>query len=195
MTETAAKPAAQRLFFALWPNPVTAQALRNAQQAVCQSGGRLLHPDDLHLTLVFLGDVAAERLPCVQAAAEQVRVPPFDLTLTRHGYWRGPRVTWLAPEQTPQPLTALVDQLWTGLAVCGYSREARPFSAHLTLARKARPQTTAALETPVNWHADSFVLAASASDGRLPRYRLLGRWPLAATGAEWESATQAGKID
>jgi 2'-5' RNA ligase len=178
------KPAVQRLFFALWPDASTATALRTAQQTLCQSDGRPLHPEDLHLTLVFLGDVVAGRLPCVQAAADQVSVAPFELTLTQHGYWRGPRVSWLAPDQTPQPLSDLVDQLWTALADCGFTRESRPFSAHLTLARKARPVPTRPLATAIPWRVDSFVLAASGSGGRPPRYRQLGRWALAVPAAD-----------
>jgi 2'-5' RNA ligase len=168
----------QRLFFGLWPDDAARQALRVLQQERGPASGRKVHPEDLHLTLAFLGPVAEDRLACLEAAAELVSAEPFELVLTRLGHWRGPRVAWAAPEQTPPDLASLVDQLWQGLVECGFEREARPFSAHVTLARKVRPFRTLPLADPIVWEAREFVLVTSLSVPEPPRYKVLRRWPL-----------------
>ncbi len=56
--------ARRRLFLALWPGEAVAGALDAAgleAQRLC--GGRRMRRDTLHLTLVFLGDVEASRIP------------------------------------------------------------------------------------------------------------------------------------
>lgn len=170
--------AASRLFFALWPDEETRAALKALQREPGPASGRLVHPQDLHQTLVFLGQVDAQRLPCVLAAADRVHAAATSLELTRLGYWRGPRVAWAAPDETPEPLLDLVDQLWTNLSDCGFEREARPFRSHVTLARKVRPFATAALGRQIPWEVRDFVLVTSLSEPSPPRYKVLQRWPL-----------------
>jgi 2'-5' RNA ligase len=172
------QPPLQRLFFALWPDADTRAALHALQREPGPASGRPVHPEDIHQTLVFLGQVEAGRLPCVLAAADQVRASAVTLELTRLGYWRGPRVAWAAPAETPPDLLDLVDQLWGGLAVCGFDRETRPFQSHVTLARKARSFPTATLERPIPWKVRDFVLVTSLSVPEPPRYQVLQRWPL-----------------
>jgi 2'-5' RNA ligase len=137
-----------------------------------------VHPEDLHQTLVFLGPVEPERLSCVMAAADRVHAAATTLELTRLGYWRGPRVAWAAPAETPPALLDLVDQLWDNLAGCGFEREARPFQSHITLARKARSFPTVLLDESIRWAVRDFVLVTSLSVPSPPRYKVLGRWSL-----------------
>jgi len=176
-----AEMSSPRLFFALWPDAPTREALLQAQQALAVTGGRPLHPLDLHITLAFLGQVPPEQLPCVLAAAEQVQAAAHTLTLTRQGWWRGPRVAWCAPDETPPAMLELVDQLWNGLAGCGFEREARPFKAHVTLLRKARMVDEAPLASAIPWVAHEFVLAASLPGPAVPRYEIRQRWALSNT--------------
>ena len=177
LAESAEMPS-QRLFFALWPDAATREAMSQVQRELAVAGGRPLHPLDLHITLAFLGQVSPDQLPCVLAAAEQVHAAAHTLTLTRQGWWRGPRVAWCAPEETPPAMLELVDQLWNGLAGCGFEREARPFKAHVTLLRKARSIETAPLASPIQWELKDFALVASLSGPGAPRYKVLQRWPL-----------------
>lgn len=169
---------ASRLFFALWPDEPTRHALVHAQRALRHVAGRPLNPHDLHITLAFLGQVDEARLACVEAAAEAISCTPFSLELDRRGAWPGPRVAWLAPSSVPPDLAGLVDALWQGLAGCGFTREARPFSPHVTLLRKAGQLPDTELTTAIPWVAESFVLAESVSGPAVPRYRIRRRWPL-----------------
>lgn len=172
--------AASRLFFALWPDDATREALVKVQRQLAAAGGRPIHPRDLHITLAFLGQVADERLACVYAAAQRVCVPPLSFTLDRQGAWPGPRVAWAAPSTVPQGLTDLVAQLWQGLVDCGFVPEARAYRPHVTLLRKAPRLPAADLAEPIPWTAEAFVLAASATGPAKPGYVIRRSWPLCA---------------
>jgi 2'-5' RNA ligase len=169
--------AAERLFFALWPTPEVRDALAAEVRALPGGHGRPHHPDDLHLTLVFVGAVADDIRPCIEAAGDGAGAGTFQLRLDEAGYWRRPRIRWCRPSVAPPELLGLVGQLEAAMRACGLEPEARPYRPHVTLARKAAPLTHRLLPAPVVWTVDSFVLAASGSDSP-PRYRVLRRWPL-----------------
>ncbi len=172
------EPGAQRLFFALWPGePVRPHFVRLAQGLADR--GRLPHPEDIHLTLVFLGDVAANRLDCVLGAGGVVHAPPFDLCIDRLGFWPRPRVLWCGPSAMPSALLTLVRDLQQGLRGCGFEPEPRLYQAHITLVRKARSARELHIDEPFHWPVSDLVLAASETVDTPPRYRILRRWALA----------------
>jgi 2'-5' RNA ligase len=170
--------AAERLFFALWPTAEVRDTLAAEVRALPGGAGRPHHPDDLHLTLVFVGGVAGDIRPCIEAAGDGAAAGSFQLRLDEAGYWHRPRIRWCRPSVAPSELLTLVDRLQAAMRRCGLEPEARPFRPHVTLARKAAPLRSRPLSPPVTWDVDSFVLAASGSDTP-PRYRMLRRWPLA----------------
>jgi 2'-5' RNA ligase len=177
---TTLHPPEQRLFFALWPPAPLQTALAGVAAGLTDAGGSPPHRDDLHLTLVFLGNVSRERRHCAEQAAARVRGAAVDLTLDRLGHWPRSRILWAAPDTVPEPLTRLVQDLQGALQACGFAPEPRPFAPHLTLRRQAPGQPPAALTPALSWTAREFVLAVSRSGRPPPRYRILGRWPLAA---------------
>jgi len=82
-----------RLFFAAWPAPEVQQVLgKFAQDLERKCGGRAIPPRSIHLTLVFLGDIARERLRQMDELAAAVTAQPFDLDVNRVGYWRHNRI-------------------------------------------------------------------------------------------------------
>jgi RNA 2',3'-cyclic 3'-phosphodiesterase len=164
------------LFFALWPDQEVRSELTRLQQDVCGKNGRLHHPQDLHMTLVFLGRVTPEQLPCVRQAADAVVVNPFTLGLDRTGYWKRPRILWCGPDEIPEQLSQLVLDLQQSLTTCGFKPEKRIYSPHVTLARKASSIEHSELLNPVVWQANEFVLAGSHSGYELPRYTVLDSW-------------------
>jgi 2'-5' RNA ligase len=171
-------PGPQRLFFALWPDSKVRSALARLGGSIQGHGGRPVHPEDIHLTLVFLGGVTGDRFGCVTEAAGGVIAPAFDLSLDRVGYWPRPRVLWCGCHPAPEPLLGLVDGLEQPLRTCGFRPEQRPYQVHLTLARKAHRVAGFELEHPIAWSISEFVLAGSEPGGPPPRYRILRRWPL-----------------
>lgn len=179
-----AEPAALRLFFALWPDEPTARRLAELQRAlrpVCP--GRWLRPENLHVTLVFLGQVAARRLPELASLAERVQCPPFALSLDRLRWWRGNRLLCLAPEVTPAGLSVLVADLSAALSAAGFELERRAYRAHLTLARQvAASDRLPGLPGPIVLEANAFSLMESRATPAGSRYLSLGIWPLASRG-------------
>lgn len=100
---------------------------------------RWVEPDNLHLTLKFLGEVRPERLSDVEGAVARVAstTQPFTLVLEGFGAFptvRRPRVIWMGAEATPE-LRCLKQDLEWALADCGFEAETRAFHPHLTFGR------------------------------------------------------------
>lgn len=168
----------ERLFFALWPGERQRGALTRVQQdELPDHRGRRTHPEDLHITLVFLGDLDPQRRACAEEAADRVRAAPFSLSLNRFGCFPRARVLWCGASERPQSLLDLLHALNSGLLGCGFRPERRPFEPHVTLARKARPLPTRELEHPVAWPVSDFALVI-AKPGERPRYRVERTWSL-----------------
>ncbi len=106
---------------------------------------RWVAPEHLHLTVKFLGNVAAERLEEVKAIAAAVArtAAPFRLTLGAPGWFgprRTPRTFWLGlvPGASLDRLGEVQGRLERALAERGFPADVRPFTAHLTLGRNPR---------------------------------------------------------
>ena len=170
--------ATERLFFGLWPDGALRKRLVAERERLVGKPGRLSHPLDLHLTLVFIGSVDDELLPCIESAAEDVVQAPFTLSLAHIRDWPRQRL-WLAEtDGVADALMSLVSQLQQNLLACGVPPENRRYRPHVTLARKAPPIT--ALPLALDWPVSEFVLAGSAQ-GRTPSYRIHRAWPLIGT--------------
>ncbi|MBN1912082.1 MAG: RNA 2',3'-cyclic phosphodiesterase [Pirellulales bacterium] len=99
-----------------------------------------VEPENLHVTVKFLGDVAlketARVCEAVQRAAAEVE--PFDLTFGGVGAFPNParpRTIWLGTTGDETSLLALHASVEKRLQKLGFRREARRFHAHLTLGR------------------------------------------------------------
>jgi 2'-5' RNA ligase len=167
----------QRLFWALWPQDNVRQQLQSIQQNALFKGFKVVRPDNLHLTLVFLGQVNDEQRAFIIDNANRVRVPEFSVILERLSYWRKPGIICLTPQSHESVHQQLVEQLNRGADDCGIVTEKRPYRPHVTLARYAKHAIR--LEPPpLYWHVDSFVLCQSVSTHTGVRYRVLQQWGL-----------------
>ncbi|MGD2021372.1 MAG: RNA 2',3'-cyclic phosphodiesterase [Thiohalocapsa sp.] len=166
-----------RLFFALWPDARIRAALLDARDNGIQ-GARPTHPDDLHLTLVFVGDVPPESLPCIEAAGDDIALAAFHLALHRVETWPRQRLLVAAPAEPPPTLFNLVSQLQQNLLPCGIAPEPRRYRPHVTLARKAARNDPAMVA--IQWPVRDFVLARSGAPGRGNGggYQVLRSWRL-----------------
>lgn len=180
-TEEAPAGDCLRVFFALWPPLVVAQALHGRATTLrAQVGGRVMALETLHLTLAFLGDVPRHRLAdLLKIGANFGHSSGFSLNLDQLGYWPHNHILWAAPGRQPPALGRLVTALAQALREDGFGIEKRAFRPHLTLLRHAHPKAALpALAVPA-WPVDELVLVASSLMTSGPRYQLLGRWPLA----------------
>lgn len=177
--KSSSRPETQRLFFALWPPiELSRELYRLAGSALHGGSGRRVLPENIHLTLVFLGSVDAPFRECAEQAAMVIRATSFTLMLEQMGHWSKSGILWVGPHQTPPPLIRLVQELNAGLAVCGYEAEQRPYAAHLTLARQARPRQTITSMEIRAWEVDRFHLVRSHTHADGARYEILRSWPL-----------------
>jgi len=106
-------------------------------------GLRWVPPENLHLTVKFLGGVPRPRVPELIRAVERAcsEHTPFSVSLRGAGVFppRGlPRVLWVGAADGTAQLAALAGTVDRYLGKRGIERERRPFSAHLTLARCRR---------------------------------------------------------
>ena len=169
----------RRMFFALWPGEPVRDELISRVDADTSIRGRRHVPGDLHMTLVFLGNVKAEQLSCIEQVAADVDARSFELQIDHTGYWSRPKIVWAAPDVMPQPLAQLVKDLQQGLKSCGFEPEKRPYRPHVTLFRKAQKLAPGRIEPVIPWRVREFVLAASAPPGEGDgRYRIMQRWPM-----------------
>lgn len=107
-------------------------------------GARWTRPEGRHLTLKFLGEVPDERVATVADAIGRAAAAhrPFSAAFTRVGGFpnlRRPRVLWVGIGPGAPEMAALAASVDEELAGEGFDREARPFAAHLTLARFKTP--------------------------------------------------------
>lgn len=105
-----------------------------------------VQPASIHLTIKFLGDIDEQLIaPLRETVAQAVgRLPPVAVPVERLGAFprpQAPRVLWVGPLQgweqgdEAQRLRAIHQSIEQACESLGFSREAKPFNAHLTLGR------------------------------------------------------------
>ena len=179
-----------RLFFALELPSDVQKALGRLRLA---EGGeyRWVDPSLLHVTLAFLGQQPEERLETLEqvgriaAGASQAG----DLRLGQGGSFgprREPRVLWIGLDGDVAALLALQSRLAKELRAAGCDLEDRPFSPHITLARRrdgARPAgppdwPPAPVTARPAFKMDHLTLVESRLSPRGPTYKPLLEFPL-----------------
>jgi 2'-5' RNA ligase len=167
-----------RLFTAIELAPDTRQAVQRQQALVAanlKSAGaslRLMPAEQLHLTVVFIGQVDEAR---AQAVAEAMRadlpLPPFDLEFGAAGVFppRGrARVLWLGLSQGAQQVSQVHAHVTERLASIGIPAEERPYSPHLTIGRWRNDDGPRRVELPpVRVTAIEHVAAVTLFESRL----------------------------
>lgn len=125
----------KRLFIAIDPPP----DIREQLAGLCCGlpDARWVAPEQLHLTLCFIGEVSGAVFLDIREALDEIRAEPFTLRLKGLGFFppRGqPRVVWAGVEKN-EALLALHRKIITRLTQLNVTLENRKFSPHLTLAR------------------------------------------------------------
>ena len=160
----AGKPGLRRLFLAV---PLGDEARAILSQALPVLPGKIVPPENWHLTTRFLGRVdlvAAERIAAEIDGAELGST--FEVRLGEMGAFPRPNratVLWLSVAKGKsrlQELNAVCEEAAQG---AGLPPEDRPFAAHLTLSRirpheDVRSLIDAYEPVPVSWKADRIVL-------------------------------------
>ncbi|HEY3486514.1 MAG TPA: RNA 2',3'-cyclic phosphodiesterase [Gammaproteobacteria bacterium] len=162
----------KRIFFALWPDAQVRNQLQKLLSQFTAEVGQRHAPEDLHLTLVFIGQVGPEYYQCLRQTAVQVEFEPFAFELSRYGYFAKARVVSVEPDTAPL-LAELAQKLKNNLRSCGYKPERREYRPHVTLLRKSPPPLEPAAFEPIVWTADRFCLVESHAPKNGRRYTVL----------------------
>jgi 2'-5' RNA ligase len=172
------------------------------KKTVAQVSGEILHSgldarwvkaENIHLTVVFLGNVKTEE---IEGIGEEVRnVCPgfgsFDILLKGVGCFpnrRRPRVLWLGLDGDIERMSHFRNDLQKALKAFGIKEEKRPFKPHLTLGRFRSTRKMgskleeilskyAALETPVESLNELYLFKSDLKPGGAV-YTKLKSWSL-----------------
>ena len=171
----------RRIFFSLQPDEAACAALLRAQAAIAAAGRRMM-PENLHVTLAFLGLCDVARESCAHAAALNVRRAyggaAFRLRLDLCGYFERPRIVHVYPEREPPELASLHRVLWSGLCHTCDLRAPRTFKPHLTLFRGVTRAPEPGEFAPAEWTVRSFCMVESQLHEKGARYTVLHEYPL-----------------
>jgi len=145
-------------------------------------GMRRIAGQELHLTLHFLGEVAAG--DAVREALASVQMSAFTITIMGVGRFPPegqPTVLWAGVENSPS-LTAFHQSIGSALTkAIGFQPEARPYSPHITLARLKDPAPPGVVEQFLDENKDfrcpsvlldRCALFSSVLVNDVPQYRL-----------------------
>ncbi|TDA29039.1 MAG: RNA 2',3'-cyclic phosphodiesterase [Archaeoglobi archaeon] len=102
-------------------------------------GVKPVERENLHVTLMFLGEVDESRLDEIGSALSKVRFSPFRISLKGVGKFpeRGDaRVVWIGIEKEDD-IRELAEKVYSELKRLGFRRD-KEFVAHLTVARVKR---------------------------------------------------------
>ena len=180
-----------RLFVAVeLPGEVKDELVRTIDRARSAApDARWISRENLHLTLVFLGEVAEERIPAIEAALGRAAAKhaPIATRLGGAGAFpssRRARVLWVGLDDPDGALGRLAVACAHALEPLGFTPESRPWTAHLTIARFRTPVTASAIVeadvAPVPFTASEITLFRSRLGRPAPRYEAVARVPLGA---------------
>lgn len=176
-----------RLFLAIDLSTELKSALADLQQEL-PAGSRLTSPEQMHLTLHFLGEA---EVAAVVEAVREVSVPSFHWQPQGVGTFSGAgrmQIVWAGIEPCNDLIT-LHRELAVALVRAGFPVESRPYHPHLTLARCGpritKNQVREFVQTQHAWQGPEqfttqFRLYSSELTRSGPRYRCEAEFPLPA---------------
>jgi 2'-5' RNA ligase len=152
---------------------------------------RWVRPEGQHLTLKFLGEVEPSVLDRLAAELEPrlCELPAIGVRLGGSGFFpspRRPRVAWIGG--SADGVDAVVGVVEDAAEACGFARERRRWSLHLTQARLKKPWPPEAVDRFLEWGegldlepfaAPEVVLFSSELRPTGAVYTAVGRFPLA----------------
>ena len=99
---------------------------------------KAVEPENIHLTLKFLGNVNSTRLVNVRSSLSSVSFPPFRMEIKGAGAFpslRRMNVVWVGIGEGWTQVQQVYERTENALVSVGFARESRGFSPHITIAR------------------------------------------------------------
>ncbi|CAM3969137.1 RNA 2',3'-cyclic phosphodiesterase [Mesobacillus thioparans] len=151
-----------------------------------------VHPQDLHITLAFLGNAPDDKIKVASERIEAVMKlrTSFDININHLGIFGrsdAPRIFWAGLEES-QELKEVRQDVFSACLGAGFTLEKRPFSPHITIARKWNGEaafSSATLESVNPFINKEFsfqagrVVLYKTHLGKSPKYEPIKQFPLA----------------
>ncbi|PKM74004.1 MAG: RNA 2',3'-cyclic phosphodiesterase [Firmicutes bacterium HGW-Firmicutes-16] len=163
-----------RLFIAVhFSNEVKFALLSAIEELSAQAvSGNFTRPENLHLTLAFIGE--SEDVQTIRSVIDRCVVPVFEMAILGAGNFG--KLHWVGIENNPK-LKALAENIQNELRKSGFDIEDRAFKPHITIARKLETRS------PVNLNVTRKAMSVSRIslmksdriDGRLTYTEVYGR--------------------
>ena len=100
-------------------------------------GVKPVEKENLHITLMFLGEVPDRRVEVIKGMLKTVKMEPFKLHLKGIGFFPSAsqaRVIWVGVEEGKDEISKLADLIESSMKKIGFKRD-KDFVAHATIAR------------------------------------------------------------
>jgi 2'-5' RNA ligase len=131
-----------RTFIAIKLTPEIISKISGMQEELKRTGAQVkwVKPENIHLTLKFLGHITSEELEKVKIATRETLKPfkSFGISISGLGAFpkiEYPRVIWVGVDEGKEELKRMTSNLEERLAQIGFAKEKREFSPHLTIGR------------------------------------------------------------
>lgn len=165
--------------------------IKSAFSEEAQGIFKWVKPDNLHITLLFLGDVLIENIPKLIGVIKKAtgNWQTFQIKVEKVCYDRmPPRLIWIETEKN-KDLECLINQFKQDVIEQGIGRfiDSKPFSSHITLARvktwqfkRIDPEEIPEIENVLDLQFDvnSIDLMESVLKRQGPQYTILNSFPL-----------------
>lgn len=162
----------KRLFFALWPDDRQRELLREVINSVAKTvEGHAVDRRNWHITLAWIGDYPADRVPQLLQRASEIQFEPFRLSFDRLEFWARPRIASLTAATVPEEMHELVSSLENLLQDEGVVKESRTYRPHITVSRNTRTFETERLahRTSIEWSGFDLVESVPGRGGAFYR--------------------------
>ena len=165
-----------RLFIAVNCGDETKKLLLSVQEKIKSQSlkGNFSRPENLHLTLVFLGETPEEQVPAICTAIKEALRPPaapFSLTFSQTGCYRhsNKELWWIGAGHSDPFLGALKNlrqRITGGLSTAGVAFDDRPFNPHITLGREIKHNAPIVIpQQEINFSVNRISLMKSERSG------------------------------
>ncbi|GBE07008.1 MAG TPA: RNA 2',3'-cyclic phosphodiesterase [Gammaproteobacteria bacterium] len=167
----------RRLFLACWPDQSLQELLYDlARRLQLKHGGRRTERENIHLTLVFLGQVHREKEQQLRQRLRLLDIKQFELELDQAGSFTHCRINWIGPSIVPQGLKELHSVLKRISRELGFHSDQRAYRPHISLLRNCHSEAEHVMK-PVQWKVNRFYLIESRQKRGGVEYKIIEEFP------------------
>ena len=181
-----------RTFISIDVNDEVLNSLKPVQEDLSDTGAdlKLIKPQNIHMTLRFLGDVSESRLGVVEEAIEGItHFEPFEINLEGLGVFPEPsyiRVVWAGVSKGSDNLCDIKESLESDLSDHGFSKDDKDFTPHFTIARVKSGKAKDKLNAIVEEKSDEFFGSVDVDNVELRKSELTSEGPVYSTISKFE---------